>query len=144
MTGGGIRRLVDGFAEPLTRHLHDEIETLRGLDGYDSGRLREAYQRFEKSLMATDKVRSSTFDLSNESFLSTSLTPVRLRSIESPPSYLKPRTGASKAVCTTSRPYRFSCHMLYTSCLPGDTVACGASIRARFGGIPGNWPLRSK
>ncbi|KAF2804119.1 uncharacterized protein BDZ99DRAFT_546101 [Mytilinidion resinicola] len=55
--GQKIRSLIDDFAEPLTRHLHDEIETLRGLDKYDSGRVRQAYQRLEKSLMATDNYR---------------------------------------------------------------------------------------
>ena len=55
--GQKIRSLIEDFAEPLTRHLHDEIETLRALDVYDSGRIRQAYQRLEKSLMATDNVR---------------------------------------------------------------------------------------
>ena len=55
--GRKIRNLIEDFAEPLTRHLHDEIETLRALDIYDSGRVRQAYQRLEKSLMATDNVR---------------------------------------------------------------------------------------
>ena len=52
-----IRSLIEDFAEPLTRHLHDEIETLRALDKYDSGRLYQAYQRAEKILIATDNVR---------------------------------------------------------------------------------------
>ena len=55
--GGKIRSLIDDFAEPLTRHLHDEIETLRALDVHDSERIRQAYQRFEKAVMATDNVR---------------------------------------------------------------------------------------
>lgn len=54
--GEKLKELVEGFAEPLTRHLGDEIETLRALDKYDSVRVRQAYQRFEKSLMATDNV----------------------------------------------------------------------------------------
>lgn len=54
--GKKLRSLVEGFAEPLVRHLYDEIETLRALDKYDSTRIRQAYQRFEKSLMATDNV----------------------------------------------------------------------------------------
>ena len=56
--GQRIKGLVEGFAEPLTRHLHEEIDTLRALDVFDSGRIREAYKRFEKSLMATDNVKS--------------------------------------------------------------------------------------
>jgi hemerythrin-like domain-containing protein len=59
--GRKIRSLIEDFAEPLTKHLHDEIETLRGLDKYDSARVRQAYQRLEKILMATDNVR--TFDM---------------------------------------------------------------------------------
>ena len=55
--GRKIRSLIEAFAEPLTQHLYDEIETLRALDVYDSGRIRQAYQRFEKTLMATDNVR---------------------------------------------------------------------------------------
>ena len=55
--GWKIRSLIESFAEPLTQHLYDEIETLRALDVYDSGRIRQAYQRFEKTLMATDNVR---------------------------------------------------------------------------------------
>ena len=57
--GRKIRDLIDAFAEPLTQHLHDEIESLRGLDKYDSERIRQAYRRFEKNLMATDNVRST-------------------------------------------------------------------------------------
>ena len=55
--GQKIKSLIEGFAEPLARHLYDEIETLRGLDVHNSDRIRHAYQRFEKSLMATDNVR---------------------------------------------------------------------------------------
>ncbi|KAK7897638.1 hypothetical protein LTR67_004267 [Exophiala xenobiotica] len=55
--GRKIRGLIEDFAEPLTRHLHDEIETLRALDKYDSKAIRQAYQRLEKSLMDTDNVR---------------------------------------------------------------------------------------
>jgi hypothetical protein len=55
--GAKVKSLVEGFAEPLTLHLHDEIETLRALSVYDSVRVRQAYQKFEKLLMATDNVR---------------------------------------------------------------------------------------
>jgi hemerythrin-like domain-containing protein len=55
--GKKVKELVEGFAEPLTRHLHDEIETLRALKVYDSVKVRDAYKRFEKLLMATDNVR---------------------------------------------------------------------------------------
>lgn len=56
--GQKLRTLIDGFAQPLTEHLHAEIETLRALDKYDSARVRQAYQRLEKLLMATDNVLS--------------------------------------------------------------------------------------
>lgn len=59
--GQKIRSLIEDFADPLTTHLHDEIDTLRALDIYDSGRLRQAYRRFEKSLMATDNVRPTPY-----------------------------------------------------------------------------------
>ena len=55
--GQKLRNLVEAFAQPLTKHLYDEIETLRALDKYDSENIRQAYRRFEKSLMATDNVR---------------------------------------------------------------------------------------
>ncbi len=55
--GRKIRSLIEDFAEPLSRHLHDEVETLRALDIYDSKSVRQAYQRLEKSLMDTDNVR---------------------------------------------------------------------------------------
>lgn len=54
--GAKLRSLVQDFAEPLVKHLHDEIETLRALDKYDSKRVKQAYGRLEKSLMATDNV----------------------------------------------------------------------------------------
>ena len=54
--GQRVRSLIESFAEPLTLHLHEEIDTLRALDVYDSGRVRKAYQRLEKVLMATDNV----------------------------------------------------------------------------------------
>ena len=60
--GWKIRSLIEDFAEPLTRHLHDEIETLRALDMHDSERVRQAYQRLEKTLMATDNVRHTLID----------------------------------------------------------------------------------
>ena len=55
--GQKLRGLIEAFAEPLSRHLHDEIETLRALDKYDSERIRQAYKVLEKNLMATDNVR---------------------------------------------------------------------------------------
>ena len=81
--GQKIRSLIEAFAEPLTKHLYDEIETLRGLEIYDSGRLRQAYQRLEKLLMAGDKVGSPStcerlyFNLTN--YLLVSHRPPRVR-----------------------------------------------------------------
>jgi hypothetical protein len=40
----------------LTQHLYDEVESLRALDKYNSTRVRQAYQRLEKSLTDTDNV----------------------------------------------------------------------------------------
>jgi len=54
--GARLRGLVEAFAEPLTKHLHDEIDTLRALDAYDSESVRQAYKRLEKMLMDTDNV----------------------------------------------------------------------------------------
>jgi tRNA isopentenyl-2-thiomethyl-A-37 hydroxylase MiaE len=54
--GVKLKNLVEAFAEPLVQHLHDEIDTLRSLDLYDSARVRQAYKHLEKKLMATDNV----------------------------------------------------------------------------------------
>jgi hypothetical protein len=54
--GAKLRSLVEGFAEPLTKHLRDEIDSLRALDAYDSAKVRDAYKRLEKLLMDTDNV----------------------------------------------------------------------------------------
>ena len=54
--GMKLRGLVEDFAEPLTKHLHEEIETLRALDKYDSAKVTQAYKDFEKLLMNTDNV----------------------------------------------------------------------------------------
>jgi len=65
--GQKLRSLVEGFAEPLVQHLHDEIQTLRALNKYDSTRILQAYRRLEKSLMATDNVSSFISRLSAKS-----------------------------------------------------------------------------
>ena len=66
--GQRLRQLVDDFAEPLIKHLREEIDTLRALNTYDSEQIRQAYKRFEKMLMDTDNV-SINYDctLSHES-----------------------------------------------------------------------------
>lgn len=51
-----LRSLIDAFAKPLHRHLNEEIETLRGLDKYDSEEIRKAYKGFVDVLMQTDNV----------------------------------------------------------------------------------------
>ena len=60
--GQKLRSLIEAFAEPLTQHLHEEIDTLRALDRYDSGRIRQAYRRFEKLMMDTDNVSGTLTD----------------------------------------------------------------------------------
>lgn len=54
--GERVKELIDGFADPLVKHLKEEIDTLRGLKEYDSVKIRDAYKRFEKELMNTDNV----------------------------------------------------------------------------------------
>lgn len=56
--GSEIRRLVEGFAEPLTLHLSDEIDTLRALNKFDSARVRKAYDQLDGRLRNTDNVSS--------------------------------------------------------------------------------------
>lgn len=55
-SGEMLRSLIDSFAEPLSQHLRDEIDTLMALNKYDSDGVRDAYRRLEKLLMDTDKV----------------------------------------------------------------------------------------
>ncbi|KAK5115314.1 hypothetical protein LTR62_001514 [Meristemomyces frigidus] len=55
--GQKMRGLVEAFAEPLRKHLHEEIETLRDLREYDSETVRQAYKQLEKILMDTDSFR---------------------------------------------------------------------------------------
>ncbi|KAK4502732.1 hypothetical protein PRZ48_006158 [Zasmidium cellare] len=55
--GSKIRSLVEAFAEPLKLHLHEEIDTLRALDKYDSAKVRQAYKDFEKIVMTGDSYR---------------------------------------------------------------------------------------
>ncbi|KAF4549127.1 Hypothetical protein D9617_23g005420 [Elsinoe fawcettii] len=55
--GTKLKELIDNFAEPLVRHLNDEIDTLRALKKYDSEQVRQAYKQLEKKLMDTDNNR---------------------------------------------------------------------------------------
>ncbi|KAH3911700.1 hypothetical protein HBI56_140400 [Parastagonospora nodorum] len=55
--GPKIQALVHDFAPPLTKHLQDEIETLKALEKYDSKEVKSAYKRLEKLLMDTDNYR---------------------------------------------------------------------------------------
>jgi hemerythrin-like domain-containing protein len=57
--GMKLRELAEKFAEPLTKHLHNEIDTLRILDKYDSEAVRKAYKRLEKILMNTDNASAN-------------------------------------------------------------------------------------
>lgn len=64
--GQRLRSLIEDFAEPLTQHLREEIDTLRALDVYDSGSIRQAYDRLEKLLMATDNVSQMCLDAQSD------------------------------------------------------------------------------
>lgn len=130
--GVRLRSLVEGFAQPLTTHLSDEINTLRELHEYDSERVRNAYKDFEKLLMNTDNVRPRirlTDALANAMFGSNALH--RL--------YSAPRTEGLKGAYMISRPYRSSYRISSITCLRGSTVGHGDSIRVRSGEIDGNW-----
>lgn len=135
--GVKLRSLVEGFAEPLTTHLSDEINTLRELHEYDSERVRSAYKDFEKLLMNTDNVRS------------------RIRLIHTPANamfgsnalhrlYSAPRTEGLKGAYMISRPCRSSYRISFITCLRGSTVGHGDSIRVRSGEIDGIWLFLTK
>ncbi|KAF2164693.1 hypothetical protein M409DRAFT_25086 [Zasmidium cellare ATCC 36951] len=68
--GAKVRSLIEGFAEPLSQHLHEEIDTLRALDKYDSARVRQAYKDLEKIEMAGDGYRNGplVFGTADRSF----------------------------------------------------------------------------
>ena len=55
--GKKIRSLIEAFAEPLTQHLRDEIDTLRALDKYESEKVRQAYNQMDKLMRESDNVR---------------------------------------------------------------------------------------
>ncbi|KAI0144615.1 hypothetical protein GGR57DRAFT_322407 [Xylariaceae sp. FL1272] len=55
--GQRVRNLIEAFSEPFTKHLHEEIDSLRALDVYDSEKIRQAYRDFEKLMMQTDNYR---------------------------------------------------------------------------------------
>lgn len=130
--GEKLRGLVEAFADPLTQHLYDEVETLRALDKYDSdsGKIRQAYQRFEKSLMAIDNVKRF---LIRACFWLLTCHSIELRLWSS-----VLQTGVLRAVYTTSRLCRFLCLMSLTTYLACGTVGYGVSIQARAGEIAEN------
>jgi hypothetical protein len=76
--GRKLKSLIDDFAPPLTQHLRDEIETLRALDKYDGERVRQAYRRLEKALMATDNVRRIPVSINSVTDSSVSNRPPRV------------------------------------------------------------------
>lgn len=128
--GEKLKSIVEAFAEPLTKHLYDEIETLRALDKYVSEKLRQAYRRFEKSLMATGNVRHV--------FLSANMRPLTSSSFELCLWSSVLLTGASRVGYTTSQLYRSLCLMSSTTYFVCDIVEHGASIQVQAGGIAGN------
>jgi hypothetical protein len=128
--GMRLRSLVEEFAEPLTKHLHDEIETLRKLDKYDSEAVRKAYKRLEKILMNTDN--ASALLSVTESMLTCS------HRIESHRWYSEQRTGASKAVCMIFPRSLSSCRMSFTMFLGASIGVHGDIILARPGEIARN------
>ena len=56
-----LRGIMDEFAEILSKHLAEEIDTLLGLDDCDEQELKKAWKVFEKRVYSdADKVRSPT------------------------------------------------------------------------------------
>lgn len=86
-----LKDLIDDFAEPLTLHLREEIDTLRGLDKYDSKRVREAYEQLEKSLMATDNVRLTEFVTMSTNITDSDTVPYRTTCLRNRRSRLRRR-----------------------------------------------------
>ena len=60
--GQKIKDLIEAFAQPLMQHLYDEIDTLRALDKYDGKQVRQAYDKMDQLMRATDNVRRSFLD----------------------------------------------------------------------------------
>ncbi|KAF2718713.1 hypothetical protein K431DRAFT_287448 [Polychaeton citri CBS 116435] len=112
--GQKIRDLIETFAEPLSRHLNEEIDTLRALDVYDSGRIRQAYRRLEKMLVDTDNYRIAplVFGTADRGF---------------------------EGGIMTSQQYHFLYPTLFTTCLLGGIMVLGDLTRVRCGGTVGNW-----
>jgi hypothetical protein len=49
-------QLIDSFGPLLAKHLADEIETLLGLENYDTKAIKEAYIKFDLKMREGDKV----------------------------------------------------------------------------------------
>ena len=50
--GGGMKDIIDGFTEPLTRHLFDEIDVFLGVGHLDTQGLRKCWDEAEKAAQA--------------------------------------------------------------------------------------------
>ena len=131
--------LIEGFADPLTRHLQDEIDTLRALHKYDSVLLRKAYIDFEKLLMVTDNV-SFLYDIDTARGWYFQFSDMTL-STESPLSFLALQTSPMKEPFITSLPCLSLCLILFTTGLDDGIGARGDSTHAQYGKIAGNWRL---
>jgi hemerythrin-like domain-containing protein len=134
--GDEFRLLIEGFAEPLHRHLQDEIATLRALDKYDSEQVRQAYKRLEKELMNTDNVRLS--NILHEHIitdLAFSIVSLRSCSVEA--------IGDSRAWDDTISPPSRSLYLTsFTIYSCGNIVEPGDIIHAPHGANGENWHIQ--
>ncbi len=137
--GQRLVSLIEGFADPLTRHLQDEIDTLRALNKYDSVLLRKAYNDLEKLLMATDNV-SLLYDIDTARGRYFQFGDMTL-STESPLLFLALQTGPMKEPFITSLPCLSLCLTLFTTGLDDGIEARGDSTHAQYGKIAGSWRL---
>jgi hypothetical protein len=55
-----FKKLIDGFASQLVKHLGEEILTLLALDKYDIAAVKMAFQSWDKQVQAEADVVSST------------------------------------------------------------------------------------
>lgn len=140
--GQRLVSLIEGFADHLTRHLKDEIDTLRALNKYDSVLLRKAYNDFEKLLMATDNV-SFLYDIDTARGWYFQFDDMTL-STESPLSVLALQTSPMKEPFMTSLPCPSLCLTLFTTGLDNGIEARGDSTNPQYGEIAGSWRLLTR
>jgi len=115
-----FKKLIDGFAPQLVKHLGEEIPTLLALDKYDIAAVKKAFQNFDKKIQASADVVSTKLTLGLGLLLTRSSGASTLWEWGMLIGLM--RGG------TTFLNYPSSCRTWYIMYLGGSIEACGGSI----------------